>query len=113
MADILLYAIIRGVRVVPELAGPAHARSLGLAPEFSDILACANTEADEWFKYCRSPPCGQLDPTSNLTFTVLASLIKDMGTFFPDSLIHMGSDDVTMECYNAKSSISNSNMNLT
>lgn len=60
MQQLVAYAARRGVRIVPEIDSPGHARAWGLAPELSDIVACADVPGHSYTEYCAEPPCGQV-----------------------------------------------------
>jgi len=40
VADIVHFAAVRGVRVVPEIEGPAHLNSLGFYKPFEKLIGC-------------------------------------------------------------------------
>mmetsp|Transcript_20344 Transcript_20344/g.52770 ORF Transcript_20344/g.52770 Transcript_20344/m.52770 type:complete len:652 (-) Transcript_20344:140-2095(-) len=101
VAHLVAYARVRGVRVVPELDSPGHARAWGLAEGYQSIVACANVPGSQYTTYCAEPPCGQFNPAApdNLTYTVVQAALTDMTTAFPDSHIHLGYDEVNFACW--------------
>ena len=104
MADLQTYATARGVTIIPELDTPGHARSFGASPELKDIVACA----DEYWGlgYCVEPPCGQLNPISELMYTVLADVLVDVAAAFPGSpYVHLGFDEVNFQCWTSDPTI--------
>ena len=61
--ELVEYARVRGVKVVPELDAPAHVgNGWQFAemkhPEWGRLAVCVNQE--EWQDYCVEPPCGQV-----------------------------------------------------
>jgi hexosaminidase len=66
--DLIVYASLRGVRLIPETDTPGHARSFGLAPEYSGIVACADVL--DYTQACMEPPCGQLNPANDTMYKV-------------------------------------------
>jgi hexosaminidase len=82
------YAALRGIRVMPEFDMPGHAASW--CAGYPD--ACPSTS-------CPEP----LDPSSNVTWTVVESVLTEMsgphGVFF-DEMVHLGGDEVDMGCWN-------------
>lgn len=99
--DIVEYGRIRGVRVVPEFDQPAH---VGEGWQNTGLTACFNYQP--WQKYCVEPPCGQLDPTKDKLYDVLENIFRDYVDYFnPDTIFHMGGDEVSVECWNASTDI--------
>ena len=111
MMEIVEYARLRGVRVIPEFDMPGHAASWCVGyPEI-----------------CPSATCTQpLNPASNMTLEVIENLIKDVATdakdnmkennprinhdfenkknhfddlYFPDNFLHLGGDEVKTDCW--------------
>jgi len=109
--EIIEYARLRGVRVIPEFDMPGHAASWCVGyPEI-----CPSSE-------CTQP----LNPASNMTLEVIENLIKDVATatktnlkennprinhdferarnefddlHFPDNFLHLGGDEVVTDCW--------------
>uniref|UniRef100_A0A336MGX8 Beta-hexosaminidase n=1 Tax=Culicoides sonorensis TaxID=179676 RepID=A0A336MGX8_CULSO len=102
--DIVQYARIRGVRVIPEFDAPAH---VGEGWQNTGLTACFN--AQPWQKYCVEPPCGQLDPTKEKLYDVLEKIYSDFVDYFSpvDTIFHMGGDEVSTDCWNSSTDITN------
>lgn len=99
--DVVHYAKVRGVRIIPEFDAPAH---VGEGWQGTDLTACFN--AQPWQRYCVEPPCGQLDPTKEKLYDVLQKIFADFVEYFdPDTVFHMGGDEVSTECWNSTESI--------
>jgi hexosaminidase len=95
--DIVNYAILRGIKITPEMDSPSHTGSWGNDPEFADLLYCATSI---WYE---GIPFGQLDPTLDATYNLVADLIKDIETYFPWDTIHLGADEVFDQCWEVAS----------
>jgi len=99
--DIVHYATVRGVKVVPEFDAPAHVGSgweWGPSSGLGDLALCINKEP--WTKYCVEPPCGQLNPVNDNIYPILGNIYKDMSELFNSDIFHMGGDEVHMACWN-------------
>ena len=93
ISEIVEYARMRGIRVIPEADSPAHSLSWGFSPEYSDIaLKCFL-----WADYN-----GQLDPTLEKTYDVVHSILDDLNEYFPDDYVHLGGDEVSFACWESK-----------
>lgn len=101
--DVVQFAKIRGVRVLPEFDAPAH---VGEGWQKKDLITCFNIQP--WQKYCAEPPCGQLDPSKDQVYDVLEDIYREMLEYFsyPD-LFHMGGDEVNVDCWNTSVPLQN------
>ncbi len=99
--DIVHYATVRGIKVIPEYDAPAH---VGAGWEWSEkdglgeMVLCYNKEP--WGDYCVEPPCGQLNPVNDNVYNVLNDIYRDMKELFPSDIFHMGGDEVHFRCWN-------------
>jgi len=101
IGELIEYARVRGVRVVPELDAPAH---VGEGWEFAPgTVVCF--KANPWRDFCVEPPCGQLDPTNNQVYEILGGIYKDMIRTFNPTVFHMGGDEVNFRCWNSSQTI--------
>ncbi|XP_011171734.2 chitooligosaccharidolytic beta-N-acetylglucosaminidase [Solenopsis invicta] len=98
--EIIDYALVRGVRVLPEFDAPAH---VGEGWQWVGANATVCFKAEPWKDYCVEPPCGQLNPTSDRVYEVLEGIYKDMIEDFqqPD-IFHMGGDEVNVNCWRSQ-----------
>ncbi|CAG9578151.1 unnamed protein product [Danaus chrysippus] len=94
--DVVEFARVRGVRVLPEFDAPAH---VGEGWQETDLTVCF--KAEPWSSYCVEPPCGQLNPTKEELYDVLQDIYTDMAEVFPSDLFHMGGDEVSERCWNS------------
>ncbi|KAG0322105.1 hypothetical protein BGZ99_003526 [Dissophora globulifera] len=95
VAAIIQYGEERGIRVLPEFDAPGHTASWGRA--FPNITVCVDKQPHA--QYAAEPPAGQLDPLEPFTYTVLDGLVKEWAAQFPDSQVHMGGDEVSLNCW--------------
>ncbi|XP_055912181.1 chitooligosaccharidolytic beta-N-acetylglucosaminidase-like [Eupeodes corollae] len=100
--EVVEYALIRGIRVIPELGGPAH---IGEGWQKQNVTVCFN--AQPWTKFCTQPPCGQLDPTIDRVYDLLEDIYAEMFKSFNPNIFHMGGDSVSLNCWNSSQSIQN------
>ncbi|XP_063240349.1 chitooligosaccharidolytic beta-N-acetylglucosaminidase [Bacillus rossius redtenbacheri] len=100
--SVVEHARVRGVRVVPELDAPAH---VGEGWQWAGADATVCVKAEPWRSYCVEPPCGQLNPTSDRVYEILAGVYKDMFALFDSDIFHMGGDEVNFNCWNSSEQI--------
>lgn len=97
--DLLRYALVRGVRIIMEIDSPAHAGygwQWGKEDGYGDMVTCLGNHP--WWDYCVQPPCGQLNPLNNNTYTWLGKLYRDLVQIFPKGeTFHMGGDEVIFQ----------------
>nr|CAI5818311.1 unnamed protein product [Callosobruchus analis] len=98
--DIINYATIRGIRVLPEFDAPAH---VGEGWQNTGLVTCLNWQP--WSSYCVEPPCGQLDPTKDEVYNVLEDIYGDMLEQFQPDIFHMGGDEVNFDCWKSTPNI--------
>lgn len=98
---IVRYAMVRGVKVVPELNTPAHTGSgweWGEKNGLGQLVLCVNKEPV--VEYCYQPPCGLLNPVNENIYPILNNIYRDMSELFQSDIFHMGGDEVKMRCWN-------------
>ncbi|KQK15569.2 hypothetical protein BRADI_1g23740v3 [Brachypodium distachyon] len=105
---IVEFAMSRGVRVVPEIDAPGHTASW--AGAYPEVVSCAGKfwlpDANDWgSRLAAEPGSGQLNPLKAKTFEVMANVINDVTSLFPDGFYHAGADEVTPGCWQADPSI--------
>jgi len=104
--EIVEFARLRGVRVLPEFDAPAHVGNgwqFGEAEGKGKLAVCVNKEP--WQDYCVEPPCGQLNPANPHVYTTLGKLYQDFFELFDPDMFHMGGDEVNLNCWNTTEEI--------
>lgn len=96
VANIIEYARMRGIRVIPEFDTPGHTRSWGVShPEI--LTECFGEYVNK---------LGPIDPTKNETYIFVQKLFKEVTNVFPDKYFHLGGDEVGFECWESNGNIS-------
>lgn len=99
--ELVHYATVRGVKIVPEFDAPAH---VGSGWEWAEkagmgqMALCINKEP--WENYCVEPPCGILNPVNDNVYSTLNKIYSDMSELFQSDIFHMGGDEVDFSCWN-------------
>uniref|UniRef100_A0A8R7TFT7 Beta-hexosaminidase n=1 Tax=Triticum urartu TaxID=4572 RepID=A0A8R7TFT7_TRIUA len=105
---IVEFAMSRGVRVVPEIDAPGHTASW--AGAYPEAVSCAGKfwlpDASDWgTRLAAEPGSGQLNPLEPKTYEVVANIIDDITSMFPEGFYHAGADEVTPGCWETDPSI--------
>ncbi|XP_050693934.1 chitooligosaccharidolytic beta-N-acetylglucosaminidase-like isoform X2 [Eriocheir sinensis] len=105
--EVIRYAQVRGIRVLPEFDAPAHVGhgwEWGELQGLGKLAVCVAREP--WQEYCVEPPCGQLNLANPNIYSVLGTLYKDLVNMFaPIDLFHYGGDEVNLNCWNTTDEI--------
>jgi len=100
IAELVVYARDRGIRVVPEMDMPGHSTSWFVGyPELASGPGPFQIER-KWGIF--NPT---LDPTREETYTLLDGLIGEITALFPDEYFHVGGDEVNGVQWNANARI--------
>jgi hexosaminidase len=84
IAELVRYAGVRGIRVIPEFDTPAHFSVLFQAyPQYGAVAYDQNNNSF----LCL------VDPSREETFDFLAGIWAEISTLFPDSTLHLGGDE--------------------
>ncbi|XP_033755247.1 uncharacterized protein LOC117338139 [Pecten maximus] len=92
--EIIEYARMRGIRVMPEFDTPGHTYSWGLSRP--DLLTQCYQGTHPVTGYL-----GPLDPSKNETYRFLKNLFNEVLHVFKDEYIHLGGDEVPMTCWSS------------
>eukprot|EP01017_Pseudomicrothorax_dubius_P002913 TRINITY_DN1026_c0_g2_i9.p1 TRINITY_DN1026_c0_g2~~TRINITY_DN1026_c0_g2_i9.p1 ORF type:complete len:536 (-),score=106.64 TRINITY_DN1026_c0_g2_i9:104-1711(-) len=95
IAEIVAYAALRGVRIIPEISLPTHTRAITLDPNFTNLTACKTSQD-------AAPENVLLDPTKNGTFALAVGLLKELTSLFPDPYVYIGTFVDDSYCYDQK-----------
>ncbi|XP_076059844.1 chitooligosaccharidolytic beta-N-acetylglucosaminidase-like [Oratosquilla oratoria] len=104
--EIVQYAKVRGIRVVPELNAPGRTSNgwqWGAKEGKGDLALCANKEP--WFDFAKEVPAGQINPVNPEVYSVLGEIYRDMFDMFEDDMFHMGGDSVSFKCWSNSDAI--------
>ncbi|CAL0314657.1 unnamed protein product [Lupinus luteus] len=82
--EIVNFAKMRGINVMPEMDVPGHAESWGTG--YPDLWPSPS---------CREP----LDVSKTFTFDVISGILTDLRKIFPFELFHLGGDEVNTSCW--------------
>lgn len=100
--EIVEYANMRGIRVMPEFDMPGHTTAwmVGM-PELAS--APGPYEIEKYFGVFEPT----MDPTKKSTYRILSKFIKEMSKLFPDEFIHIGGDENNGKQWNENADIQN------
>ncbi|XP_047473217.1 chitooligosaccharidolytic beta-N-acetylglucosaminidase-like [Penaeus chinensis] len=105
--DIVEYANLRGISVIPEIGGPAHnaAGWQWAEKEGKGKLALCTDSNEPWFELSKEPPSGQMNPINPEVYPILGELYRDLMDYFDPEMVHMGGDDVSFKCWQSSEEI--------
>ena len=97
LIDIVKYASIRGIKIIPEIDVPAHVYAWGKAfPEV--IVNCteiANANQSPLDIYT-------FDPSNPLTYELISQVLEQIADIFPSQHFHIGGDEINFRCWESK-----------
>jgi len=96
--DIIEYAKMRGIRVMPEFDTPGHVHSwLGV----KDLLTKCGQKGtgEEYFAGGPDDQLGPLNVIKNSTYEFIEKFFAEVAEVFPERYIHLGGDEVDFECW--------------
>jgi len=87
--QVIDYATLRGIRVIPEFDTPGHSLSWGQA--FPQLLTTC--QHDHQVLY------GAMNPVRESTYKFLDKFLGEISHVFDDDFIHVGGDEVDLTCW--------------
>jgi len=103
--ELVEYARVRGVKVLPEFDAPAHVGNgwqfaEDKHPEWGRLAVCVNKEP--WQEFCVEPPCGQFNVLNEKVYELLGDMFKEWFEMFDTDVFHMGGDEVNFDCWRSE-----------
>lgn len=89
MRELIRYANLRGIRIVPEFDIPGHTTSWIVA--YPGLASLPGPYQMERTYGVKNPV---MDPSNKRVYKFLKKFFKEMGKLFPDPYIHIGGDEV-------------------
>jgi hexosaminidase len=89
--EVVHYAADRGIRVVPEFDLPGHSRSWQIA--YPELASRPDAGYDLYAQ--RGIFSDPIDPTKEIVYQHLETLVKEISELFPDRYFHLGGDEVS------------------
>ncbi|CDW53885.1 Beta-hexosaminidase [Trichuris trichiura] len=101
VAEIIEYARLWGVRVVPEFDSPGHMASWGLGK----LLLLSDCAFNEQQHYEQLKTLGVIDPTKEENYKILGKIFEEVLTRFKDNYLHLGGDEIPQFCWRNRNKV--------
>ncbi|XP_035665449.1 beta-hexosaminidase subunit beta-like [Branchiostoma floridae] len=99
VSQVLEFARLRGIRVIPEFDTPGHMMSWGQGhPEI--LTRCYPTSFQPDIYYL-----GPANPARETTYTFMRKLFEEIRELFADEYFHVGGDEVRFQCWNSNEEV--------
>ncbi len=95
--EVVEYARLRGIRVVPEFATPDHTQSWGLGQPGLLPPCFTDDQPNGLF--------GPIDPTSDKSYSFLEEFFTEIIQVFPDNFLHLGGEEVDLTCWESNPTV--------
>lgn len=96
--EIVEYARLRGIRVIPEFDSPGHTGAWGKGQP-GILTPCYDTKGNP------NGIFGPIDPTNEKVYSFFKDLLGDIRESFPEKYIHLGGDEVSFSCWKSNPKI--------
>ncbi|XP_025113570.1 LOW QUALITY PROTEIN: beta-hexosaminidase subunit beta-like [Pomacea canaliculata] len=104
VAEVIEFARLRGIRVIPEFDTPGHAHSWGKGrPEL--LTPCWKDGRPGTADYGNHSEYENFDPTKETTFEFLGEFMAEVADVFPDQFLHVGMDEAHYMCWQSSPNI--------
>lgn len=106
MLEIIEYARMRGIRVIPEIDTPGHTQTMGKA--IPGILTSCYGEGPNRPNTANYPKHAEqeiLNPINDYTYQVVTKIIQEVKQLFPDPYVHLGMDESYYDCWESNPEI--------
>lgn len=92
--EVIAYAAVRGITIIPELDIPGHSRAtIAAYPEFSTKPDTTWNVASTWGMYNRQ---NNVLAPNEASFQFLKDIFTELAELFPSTYIHIGGDECSM-----------------
>mmetsp|Transcript_35565 Transcript_35565/g.35205 ORF Transcript_35565/g.35205 Transcript_35565/m.35205 type:complete len:488 (-) Transcript_35565:3-1466(-) len=102
--DIVKYAKVRGIKVIPGINGPGHVNILGNYPKLSSIISCYRKPVVNGLAY-GSPHGGIINPLEEDSYDFYTNMMKDIHASFECEYCHNGGIVPEFNCWNSSQEI--------
>ena len=92
--DLVEYARLRGVRVIPEFDTPGHTLAWGSGGGKGFLADCRDYTGE-----IIEGEYGPIDPTKEENFKIMDKLVGEIKDVFADDYLHLGGDEVSKKCW--------------
>ncbi|CAG5128765.1 unnamed protein product, partial [Candidula unifasciata] len=100
ISEIIEYARLRGIRVMPEFDTPGHTYAWGFSrPELLTQCYSGSNPVKDYL--------GPIDPSTNSSYRFLESLFEEIIDVFKDEYFHLGGDEVPLGCWQSNPEVMN------
>ncbi|MHC2990283.1 beta-N-acetylhexosaminidase [Pontibacter sp. HJ8] len=97
--EVIRYAAVRGINIIPEIDIPGHSRAtIAAYPEFSTHPDTTWNVATTWGMYNRQNNVLQPNPA---TFKFLETVFHEVADLFPSAYFHLGGDETSKKWWKA------------
>ncbi|RWS29755.1 beta-hexosaminidase subunit alpha-like protein [Leptotrombidium deliense] len=104
ITDIVEFARLRGIRVLPEIDTPGHTKAIGKSyPQL--LTACYGNGSAYSSSYPQFSEAEVLNPTDENVYKFLIALFEEMQKIFPEKYIHLGMDEVNYGCWQSNPAV--------